>query len=139
MRIPSQNRLTAGANMTPMIDVVFLLIIFFLVSSHLARQEYRFPIDLPSAVSFAPLDPEKQLLTVSIDRDRQIRVAGKIIAMSKLQQILVDYQSEQGSKAAVRIRTDGDVQYRFVEPILREAAKLGIADAAIAVQEGDSP
>jgi len=122
--------------MTPMIDVVFLLIIFFLVSSHLARQEHRLPIDLPAAESFAPLDPEKQSLTVSVDREREIHVAGKRMTIDELKQVLSDYQAKQGQKTAVRIRTDGAVQYQFVEPILREAAKLGIADAAIAVQEG---
>ncbi|MBT6848587.1 MAG: biopolymer transporter ExbD, partial [Planctomycetaceae bacterium] len=40
-----------GFNMTPMIDVVFLLIIFFLVSSHLARQETQLELDLPEASS----------------------------------------------------------------------------------------
>ena len=38
-------------NMTPMIDVVFLLIIFFLVSSHLAKQEVHLELPLPAADS----------------------------------------------------------------------------------------
>ncbi len=55
MRLPNQSgRHSVGANMTPMIDVVFLLIIFFLVSSHLARQENRLPLDLPVASTYGP-------------------------------------------------------------------------------------
>ena len=38
-------------NMAPLIDVVFLLIIFFLVSSHLAQQEVQLELDLPTAAS----------------------------------------------------------------------------------------
>jgi len=50
MRAPSHpGRGAIGLNMTPMIDVVFLLIIFFLVSSHLARQEVELQLDLPEA------------------------------------------------------------------------------------------
>ena len=138
MRIPYQSRLSSGANMTPMIDVVFLLIIFFLVSSHLARQEHRLPVELPFAEKFSPLDPEKQSLTIRVDLDRQIYVSGDDVDISQLRQILADYQASRGASAAIRIRTDSAVQYQYVEPILREAAKLGIADAAIAVQEGDS-
>ena len=36
-------------DMTPMIDVVFQLLIFFLVASHLARQEVQLQLDLPDA------------------------------------------------------------------------------------------
>ncbi len=39
--------------MTPMIDVTFLLIIFFLVSSHLAKQENFLKLDLPTAAAGA--------------------------------------------------------------------------------------
>ena len=46
MRIPrSQSRSGFGFNMTPMIDVVFQLIIFFLVASHLTRTETKLDYD----------------------------------------------------------------------------------------------
>jgi len=52
MRVVSNlSRGSLGFNMTPMIDVVFLLIIFFLVSSHLAQQETQLELDLPEATS----------------------------------------------------------------------------------------
>lgn len=139
MQVPSMNnRRSVGANMTPMIDVIFLLIIFFLVSSHLARQENRLPLDLPKASTFAPFDPESAPLTVSVDREAQWLVAGKIVELPDLRAVFADLVARQGTDAAIRIRTDGAVQYRFVEPILREAALSGISDAAIAVRERDS-
>ena len=56
-----------GFNMTPMIDVVFLLIIFFLVSSHLAKQETQIELALPTAVSASDDDFEdKPRLTINI-------------------------------------------------------------------------
>ena len=52
MRVPSNlARGSLGFSMTPMIDVVFLLIIFFLVSSHLAQQEVQLDLDLPAKAS----------------------------------------------------------------------------------------
>jgi len=55
MKVP-QYRPTGGTtiSMTPMIDIVFLLIIFFLVSSHMASRETAQPIDLPSASTAPP-------------------------------------------------------------------------------------
>jgi biopolymer transport protein ExbD len=136
MQIPSStDRPSAGANMTPMIDVVFLLVIFFLVSSHLARQEKRLPLDLPLAAEFDSLDPEKAPLTISVDEQARLRVGGNVIDVPTLRQILADWSDRFGSDAAIRIRTDGSVQYQYVEPVLREAALAGVTDAAIAVRE----
>lgn len=139
MQVPTQtNRRSVGANMTPMIDVVFLLIIFFLVSSHLARQENRLPLDLPLASTHAPTDPEAAPLTISIDRDANWLVAGSVVDAASLRVILSELRSKMGRDAAIRIRTDGAVQYRYVEPVLREAALAGVTDAAIAVREESS-
>ena len=49
MRIPSARGSAVGFNMTPMIDIVFQLIIFFLVSSHLAQSQMQYVFDLPEA------------------------------------------------------------------------------------------
>jgi biopolymer transport protein ExbD len=138
MQIPSStDRASPGASMTPMIDVVFLLIIFFLVSSHLARQENRLPLNLPLASTFDPVNPEKAPLTISIDREARIRVAGKYTELDSLRTILVDLSKRSEGGGSIRIRTDGAVQYQFVEPVLREAARAGVTDAAIAVYEDD--
>lgn len=136
MQVPSTNhRRPVGANMTPMIDVVFLLIIFFLVSSHLARQENHLPLDLPVASTHGPLDLERAPLTISVDGDARMLVGGDVVDMSALKSILADLQQREGIQAAVRIRTDRGVQYRYVEPVLREAVLAGITDATIAVKE----
>lgn len=121
--------------MTPMIDVVFLLIIFFLVSSHLARQENHLPLDLPVASTFDPTDPEKSPLTISIDGAANVLVAGNVVPPAALGDVFADLKQRSGTTAAIRIRCEGNVQYRFVEPVLRAAALAGVTDAAIAVRE----
>ncbi len=137
MRVPQSNlhRSPVGANMTPMIDVVFLLIIFFLVSSHLARQENHLPVDLPTASTFDPSDPEKMPLTVTIDGAARVLVGGNVVSPTALAGVFSDLKQRSGTDAAIRIRCEGNVQYRFVEPVLREAALAGVTDAAIAVRQ----
>ena len=136
MQVPStRNRAAVGANMTPMIDVVFLLIIFFLVSSHLARQENYLPLDLPVASTYGPVDVERAPLTISVDTDAQWRVAGDIVGLGDLRRALAEYHGKHRMDSAVRIRTDGRIAYRYVEPLLRESAKAGITDVMIAVRE----
>jgi biopolymer transport protein ExbD len=139
MHVPSSShRRSVGANMTPMIDVVFLLIIFFLVSSHLARQENRLPLDLPVAKTFDRSDPQKAPLTVSVDAAGDWLVAGDVVGLDSLRAALANHRVKAGSGAAVRIRSEGTLQYRFVEPVLREAALAGLTDASIAVREAQA-
>ncbi len=136
MRVPSStNRRAVGANMTPMIDVVFLLIIFFLVSSHLARQENHLPLDLPIASTHGPVNPDRAPLTISVNRDSQWLVSGDVVNEQSLAAVLQNHRKRDGANASVRIRTDQDVQYQYVEPVLRAAVKAGITDATIAVKE----
>lgn len=139
MRAPSTYRRgSVGSNLTPMIDVVFLLIIFFLVSSHLARQENRLPLDLPVASTPDPLDLERTALTISVDEQSRWRVGSKIIDRANISGVLLDLLQRDGESAAVRVRTDQSVEYRDVEPILRAAARAGIVDVSLSVLRGPS-
>lgn len=136
MRVPNPNNTSpVGANMTPMIDVVFLLIIFFLVSSHLARQEIHLPVELPIASTYLPENPDRSALTVTVDDQSQWRVGGNVVAIDELKLILSEHASRSGSDAAVRLRTDGSVHYQYIEPILRETALAGIYDVTFSVRE----
>ncbi|QDV62162.1 ExbD/TolR family protein [Crateriforma conspicua] len=136
MKIPqSRQRGSLGANMTPMIDVVFLLIIFFLVSSHLARRESRLPMDLPGAQTSADADPQRAALTINIDQAGRIVVHGVAVSPDDLLAILNDHLRRNESDAAVRVRAHRFAAYRSVEPVLRTVADTGIHDVRLSVQK----
>jgi biopolymer transport protein ExbD len=137
MRIPhrgTEGRLTT--NMTPMIDVVFLLIIFFLVSSHLARQETQVPLELPDAATFREETDQQHRLTINVLADGSWMVAGTEMTEARLRIRLRAHQARHGEAAPVRIRTDETVPYQRVEPLLRISASEGLWNAAFAVREG---
>ncbi len=122
--------------MTPMIDVVFLLIIFFLVSSHLAKQEARIPLELPEAASHLRDDAQlASALTINVLADGNWQVAGNAVDAQSLAGILADYRDRNGPSAMVRVRTDRSVPYERVEPLLRESARAGLPNVAIAVYQ----
>ena len=75
--------------MTPMIDVVFLLIIFFLVSSHLAKQEAQMELDLPNANSGASAadDPAARVV-INVTADGGLLVGGHRVSQEQLVQRL---------------------------------------------------
>jgi len=143
MRAPSNlARGSLGFNMTPMIDVVFLLIIFFLVSSHLARQETQLELDLPDARSGEPAETEETRRVVvnvlgEARPEGRIQVGGKVMHAEELSE-LIRYESQSAAgKLEVRIRSDRRVPYRVIEPILIASARAGAWDVTFAVVAGN--
>ena len=121
--------------MTPMIDIVFLLIIFFLVSSHLAKQESQLPLPLPTADSGQELGEKSTArVTVNVLSGGEIQLAGKsLLTVDALRERLeYEYQRQQ-SQLQVHIRSDRDVPYQHIEPILMTCAQIGIWNVQIAV------
>ena len=135
MKVPTNLRTgSLGFNMTPMIDVVFLLIIFFLVSSHLAKRESQLELPLPTAKSGQPnRDENVPRLTVNVLRDGTLLLAGRTVNPSQLAQWLRRKLDAVGTNLQVRIRADRATAYRFVEPIMLACARVGIWDVAFAI------
>lgn len=135
MRIPSHTTTgTVGFNMTPMIDVVFQLIIFFLLSSHLAKQETQYKLPLPTADSGRQAaDDDRPRLTINVLSDGTLLVAGRPITPPELSQRLLERRSVHGDSLEVRIRSDRSVEYARVEPILLACARSGVWNVAFAV------
>ena len=124
-----------GFNMTPMIDVVFLLIIFFLVSSHLAKQENQIELNLPVASSSDDdTNQDVPRVTVNVKEDGSMWVRGRVIERNKLRSILESAaQKEQSKSIEVRIRGSRKAPYSSVEPIMVACAKAGIWNVTYAV------
>lgn len=125
-----------GFNMTPMIDVVFLLIIFFLVSSHLARQETQQELDLPVAASSEdePSSPTPRV-TINILDDGTMKVSGRQLPAVRLQPMLQAAFDDKGKDLEVRIRSSKTVPWSKVEPVMLACTKVGLWDVGFAVYE----
>ncbi|ULH15575.1 biopolymer transporter ExbD [Deinococcus sp. KNUC1210] len=66
----------------PMVDIVLLLLIFFLLTSNLAARQNTLPLDLPRASTTVQETPNLPL--VSIDKGGKIYLNGKLTTLSKL-------------------------------------------------------
>jgi biopolymer transport protein ExbD len=120
--------------MTPMIDIVFLLIIFFLVSSHLARQEAQMDLPLPIADSGTKADDIKgRRLTLNVTIDGAMILAGRRVTREELGARLAAALEAANGELEVRIRSDREVPYRHVAPIMLSCARSGIWNVTIGV------
>ena len=135
MKIPRRVLSTdASINMTPMIDVVFQLIIFFLVTSHFAKQEAHMPLPLPAADSSqAATSDDQPRLVINVTGDGTLLFAGRSLRTEELQQQLSRRINDLGKDVEVRIRADRSVPYRHIEPVLLACARVGIWNVNYAV------
>lgn len=118
-----------------MIDVVFLLIIFFLVSSHLAKQENQIELDLPTAASGLDDLESRENVTVNILASGQWQMAGVDVDQQSAPARLRQRIMQTSQPLQLKIRTDRDVPYERIEPLLRVAAAAGIGDIVFSVYE----
>jgi biopolymer transport protein ExbD len=148
MRVATNlSRGSLSFNMTPMIDVVFLLIIFFLVSSHLAQQETQLELDLPQASSGTrPQEDETRRVVVNVLPERKpqgrIMVGGRVMEENELAE-LIRFEGESNRRQLrenpqtrpleIRIRCDRKVPYSVVEPIMIACARQGVWKVTFAV------
>lgn len=118
-----------------MIDVVFLLIIFFLVSSHLAKQENSIPLNLPLADAFIADETPGSIVVVNILIDGTWQLGGAELDEPGLVSALNRRSIGSPDGLRLKIRTDRSVEYARIEPVLRAAAKAGIGDIVFSVFE----
>jgi biopolymer transport protein ExbD len=123
-------------NVTSLIDIVFLLIIFFLVASHIARSEAVEPVDLPEAFKVSnDADQTPNRLVVTVMTDQSLRVSGQVLTQVELEQMILSAAEEQTPTRPleVRIRADRSATYDGVEPILLACARCGVTRVGFAV------
>ena len=92
--------------MTPLIDVVFLLLIFFLVATTLSEEERQLSVQLPSASEAQPLTSRPRELVINISAAGEYFVSGEKITLKRLEQVLALASASSSGRSAVLIRAD---------------------------------
>ncbi len=138
MRVPSQvGRRPIGFNMTPLIDIVFLLLIFYLVSNTMEQDQQEQAVAVPASATGMPKDTETgRRVVFNIFADGRIRVAGSDLSPEQVLPLLKIENEKAAGRLKVRIRGDRDVEYRHVEPILLASFQAGVYDVVFAVVQG---
>lgn len=115
-----------GLDMTPMIDIVFQLMIFFLVASRLEEDERRLDIVLPKASEAQPLIAKPRETTVNIDQNGRYFLSNSLVDTEELGRLLVQAAADNPAGQAVRIRADERCPVKFVTTAINLCEKAGI-------------
>lgn len=135
MKIPTRTQDRGFTfNITPLIDVVFLLIIFFLVASHFIRNENVEQIELPLASQGKDDEDSPSRLVVTVMPSGELMHGLNVIPQEDIEPLLRFLILKHGVAAAeLRIRADRNVVYSKVEPLLLTAAKQGVTRVRFSV------
>jgi biopolymer transport protein ExbD len=113
-------------SITPLIDVVFLLLIFFLVSSRFAEEERELDLNLPSVTEALPATLQPEELVVNIDKDGRYYIDGAFRQVEQVEQILRRAQANNPLTQTVVIRADKKSTWEPVAIAIGLCKKVGI-------------
>ena len=126
-----QKKSRALLNITPLIDVLFILIIFFAVSSTFLEKP-GIKLSLPEAQKTDLQKVEKAIIYVSSDEKIQFR--DKEISLNNLEALLVDAMKQSQDKSLI-IDADENVPHGFVVKIMDIARQSGVQKLVIGAEK----
>lgn len=114
-------------NMTPMIDMVFLLLIFFLVATRFMQQERELDMSLPSASEARPLTATPREVFVNIDQEGRFFINGEYRLDEELERVMRQLAADNPLTQTVVIRADRRADWQAVATAINVCKKVGIA------------
>ena len=118
---------TVSIELTPLVDMVFLLLIFFLVATTFHQTEREMQIALPFASSATPISMSLREIIINVDREGQIILAGQVTDAEDLQR-LVGEAVEANPEQKVTLRGDRGTAYVNIIRVLDICKMAGIQE-----------
>lgn len=131
MRVPRHELPKARIEIIPMIDVIFFLLVFFMVSTLSMTINRGLPVDLPTAAS-APSQVQDNV-TLTLTQDGGLFLDKEPIAPQDIEQ-RVKAALAASPQLTVLINADGQVHHRTVVELLDTLRRAGVSALAIAVK-----
>lgn len=116
-------------NIIPMIDIMFFLLVFFMLSTMYMVEQKTIPVNLPQATS-ATID-NKTNFTVTLQNDGSIYLDDKPTDLNTLI-IQAHKEQQQNSNFAIIIRADKNINYEYVIQFIDTLKKSGITRFGLA-------
>jgi biopolymer transport protein ExbD len=120
--------------MTPMIDMVFLLLVFFMTVSTLAQADRRLKLDLPESASSDVPDDLSDRGTISLDAEGQIYLGAVAQTLESMQAIIKESLSHN-PELRIQVRADQATPYREIKKVLRSCAEVGAYEVIYATYQ----
>jgi biopolymer transport protein ExbD len=120
-------------NMTPMVDVILNLLIFFMLGSRFAAEEQQVDIQLPKVSQAQPLTAPPDEIVINVFADGHLVVDQNSVSADELKRLLAEARQRYRDQA-VLIRGDGKVDYQSVMDVLSICQSAEISKYSLATQ-----
>jgi len=118
-------------NLTPMIDAVFLLLVFFMVTTVFTHSQ-QLKIELPEAVNYDSLKEKK--LNVSIAPDGRLEINGNLVSMGELGSWLQQEKARVTATSLI-IKADAKTPHGYVIDVMETANAIGVERISVETEE----
>ena len=138
MKFSTQNTEDIDLNLTPLIDVVFLLLIFFMVSTTF-QKDAELQVSLPEA-SQDPVPQDAEALEIAINSRGQYFLDGRELTNNRLETLRAAISKLSRGKRDIPliIRADANTPHQAVVTAMDAAAQLGMLQLSIATSQSES-
>ncbi|GAB5449947.1 MAG: biopolymer transporter ExbD [Halioglobus sp.] len=135
MKFRRQNREEVGINLTPLIDIVFLLLIFFMVSTTFTK-ETQLSIDLPEAKGQPKENVERQI-EILVDETGGYRVNGRALVDAHMRtlQAAIYKESSGDTTLPMIITADAQAAHEYVVRAMDAAGQMGFIHLSITTRQ----
>src|SRR6056297_1268633 len=122
----------SSINIIPMIDVIFFLLVFFMLFTSFRTNPYGIDLQLPKAVTVSK--QSEQNLIIDIDESGQVFYDGDKLPLSKIAGI-VENKHSNNKELIVIINADQDTRYKSIVSVMDNIRQVGVYRIALAAEE----
>ena len=133
IRFPYKEKSTFKLDLIPMINVVFLLLIFFMLTSTTSLQIKK--VELPTAKTAEK--NSKEFLTITIDKNGSLELDGKALTIEALP-VHLEKKVAEKKNAVISIHADKDIKFELFGKVIELAKQAGAADFMLATENDKS-
>ena len=128
MQIPVEKLFEDDAQfeMTPMIDMVFLLLVFFMCASHMSTVQ-NVEMEIPTATKAVVPKERPERFTVNITRDGTIFSGSQVVTLDELRDI-VKSTKDSMPEMKLYLRADQETAHRHVKKVMNIMGEVGVDD-----------
>jgi len=132
----SRSQHTLAFNMTPMIDIVFLLIIFFMTVSQITRTVDH-PVELPRVIE-GTSESKTATVTINLNEKGSVIVAGKVLSQQEVVTALqnrLQKMDNDPDRIRIQIRCDRRCLSKYVNQVVDRLSTMGFRKVRCAVAD----
>ena len=134
MRLSRKNFKKARIEIIPMIDTIFFLLVFFMISTLSMARYSGLPVNLPKAATGQ--QPPNESAAVTISADGEISVDKQAVRRDGIRDML-EARLKKNPELLVLINADERVEHGLVVEVMDQARQAGVTKMAIAVKPKD--